>query len=81
MKKSDKKSNSPETKSTTEVNWKKLRKQIRKVQTSNRYEHTLGVEYTAAALAMRYGANMEEILFCFHLCIYQSHPRRSEGVS
>ena len=45
---------------TTEVKWKKLRKQIRKAQTSNRYEHTLGVEYTAAALAMRYGADMEE---------------------
>lgn len=26
----------------------------------NRYAHTLGVEYTAAALAMRYGADMEK---------------------
>lgn len=60
MKKSDKKSNSSESRLTVEVNWKKLRKQIKKVQTSNRYEHTLGVEYTAAALAMRYGANIEE---------------------
>ena len=25
-----------------------------------RYEHTLGVEYTAAALAMRYGADMNK---------------------
>lgn len=60
MKKSDKKSCSTENKLTIEVNWKKLRKQIKKAQTSNRYEHTLGVEYTAAALAMRYGADMEK---------------------
>lgn len=45
---------------TTKVNWKKLRKKIRKAQTSSRYEHTLGVEYTSAALAMRYGADVEE---------------------
>jgi len=32
----------------------KLRKSIKKVQDSKRYEHTLGVAYTAAALAMRY---------------------------
>lgn len=60
MKKSDKRSNSGEDRLTTEVKWKKLRKQIRKAQTPKRYEHTLGVEYTAAALAMRYGADMEE---------------------
>lgn len=28
--------------------------------TPSRYEHTLGVAYTAAALAMRYGADMEQ---------------------
>lgn len=38
---------------------KKLRKKIRKAQDARRYEHTLGVEYTAAALAMRYGADLE----------------------
>lgn len=38
---------------------KKLRKRIRKAQDAKRYEHTLGVEYTAAALAMRYGADLE----------------------
>ncbi len=38
---------------------KKLRKKVRKAQDAKRYEHTLGVEYTAAALAMRYGADME----------------------
>lgn len=41
---------------------KKLRKTIRKAQSARRYEHTLGVEYTAAALAMRYGANVEDAL-------------------
>lgn len=60
MKKPDRISNPSENKLTMEVKWKKLRKQIKKAQTSNRYEHTLGVEYTAAALAMRYGADMEE---------------------
>lgn len=39
---------------------KKLRKSIRKAQNAKRYEHTLGVEYTAAALAMRYGANVQD---------------------
>nr|WP_306817638.1 bis(5'-nucleosyl)-tetraphosphatase (symmetrical) YqeK [Acetatifactor muris] len=31
---------------------------MEKVQDGDRYEHTLGVEYTAAALAMRYGGNV-----------------------
>lgn len=39
---------------------KHLRKKIKKVQDGKRYEHTLGVEYTAAALAMRFGADLEK---------------------
>ena len=39
---------------------KHLRKEIKKVQDGKRYEHTLGVEYTAAALAMRFGADLEK---------------------
>lgn len=35
---------------------RKLRGQMEKVQDAKRFEHTLGVEFTAAALAMRYGA-------------------------
>ena len=35
---------------------------MKKVQDARRFEHTLGVEYTAAALAMRYGANVTEAL-------------------
>ena len=39
---------------------RKLRKKIEKVQDAKRFEHTLGVEYTAAALAMCYGASVED---------------------
>ena len=38
---------------------KKLRKSMEKIQDPKRYEHTL-VEYTAAALAMRYGRNVSD---------------------
>ena len=38
---------------------KELRKAMKEVQTSKRFEHTKGVEYICAALAMRYGASME----------------------
>ena len=37
---------------------KKIRKTMKKVLDSKRYEHTLGVEYTAAALAMRYAGSI-----------------------
>lgn len=43
-------------------NLKELRKAMKEVQTSKRFEHTKGVEYTSAALAMRYGASMEDAL-------------------
>lgn len=36
------------------------RRQLEEILTENRLEHSLGVEYTAAALAMRYGADMEQ---------------------
>lgn len=45
-----------------QLSMKKLRKAIRKAQNAKRYEHTLGVEYTAAALAMRYGGNVNDAL-------------------
>lgn len=59
MKKADRRPDEDKHKNTG-VNWKKLRKAVRKAQDARRYEHTLGVEYTAAALAMRYGADIEE---------------------
>lgn len=37
----------------------KIRKKIQKVQDDKRFEHTLGVEYTAACLAMRYDVDIE----------------------
>lgn len=39
---------------------KKIRKSMEKALDPRRYEHTLGVEYTAAALAMRYGADIKK---------------------
>ena len=39
-------------------NLKKIRKSMEKTLDSKRFEHTLGVEYTAAALAMRYGEDI-----------------------
>ncbi len=37
----------------------KIRKAMEKALDAKRYEHTLGVAYTAAALAMRYGENIK----------------------
>lgn len=42
------------------ISAKKIRKTMEKNQTPKRYEHTLGVTYTATALAMRYGANIRQ---------------------
>ncbi len=39
---------------------KKIRKAVEKVQDAKRFEHTLGVEYTAAALAMRYECDIND---------------------
>lgn len=38
----------------------RLRKEMKKVQDTKRFEHTLGVAYTAAALAMRYGEDIRK---------------------
>ncbi len=42
------------------IELKKIRKSMEKALDSKRYEHTLGVEYTAAALAMRYGVSIKD---------------------
>lgn len=42
------------------IELKKIRKAMEKELDAKRYEHTLGVEYTAAALAMRYGASVKD---------------------
>lgn len=41
---------------------KEIQKMVRARLGKERYEHTLGVMYTAAALAMRYGADMQDAL-------------------
>lgn len=52
------------------VDTKKIRKAMEKVQTESRYEHTLGVAYTATALAMRYDCDLHsaEIAGLLHDC-------------
>lgn len=39
---------------------RELEKKVRNVQDTKRFEHTLGVEFTAAALAMRYGGSVTD---------------------
>jgi len=41
------------------ISLSKLRKEMEKVQDARRFEHTLGVEFMSAALAMRYGASIK----------------------
>ena len=43
-----------------QYNIMKLQKKLQKELDEDRYYHTLGVMYTSAALAMRYGADMEK---------------------
>ena len=40
----------------------KIQKKLKKKLDANRYRHTLGVMYTAGALAMRYQENLEDAL-------------------
>lgn len=42
--------------------FKKIKKQLKKELDKNRYQHTLGVMYTAACLAMRYGGDMQKAM-------------------
>lgn len=41
------------------IELRKIRKSLRKSLDAKRFEHTLGVEYTSASLAMRYGADIK----------------------
>ncbi len=41
--------------------FRNVRKELEKVLKEKRYEHTLGVEFTAASLAMRYGEDVEKL--------------------
>lgn len=46
---------------------KKIRKKVEKAQDKSRFEHTLGVAYTAAMLARIYGLNEEDALIAGYL--------------
>lgn len=41
---------------------RKYRKEMEKVLKADRYEHSLGVAYTSAALAMRFGADVQKAM-------------------
>ena len=41
---------------------RKIKEEVKMHLDQNRYEHTLGVMYTAGALAMRYGADLEDTM-------------------
>lgn len=43
-----------------QYNISKMQKKLKKELDEDRYRHTLGVMYTSAALAMRYGADLEK---------------------
>lgn len=43
---------------------KAFAKKVKKHQEKERYEHTKGVMYTAAALAMAYGCDLEKSQSC-----------------
>ena len=42
---------------------KKIKKELKKELDKNRYQHTLGVMYTASCLAMRHGGDMQEAMY------------------
>ena len=44
------------------INIDTIRKKVKENQSEKRYEHTMGVMYTAAALAMRYHVDVEKAL-------------------
>ena len=46
----------------TNYNTEKIRQKLEKNLSASRYQHTLGVAYTAACLAMRYGEDPEKAL-------------------
>lgn len=56
--------------SMKENDLKKIKKTLEKVLDGKRYEHTLGVAYTSAALAMHYGADLKnaQIAGLLHDC-------------
>lgn len=50
--------------------FRKIRKKLKESLSKSRYEHTLGVEFTAAAMAMKFGADIDrtELAGLLHDC-------------
>lgn len=50
--------------------FRKIRKKLKDCLSKSRYQHTLGVEFTAAAMAMKYGADIDraELAGLLHDC-------------
>ena len=50
--------------------FRKIRKKLKDVLSKSRYEHTLGVEFTAAAMAMKFGEDIDraELAGLLHDC-------------
>ena len=47
---------------STMLEFSEIRNKLRNTLSEQRYEHTLGVAYTASAMAMRYGSSMEQAM-------------------
>lgn len=45
---------------TIDIDNKQVKKAVKKTQDGKRFEHTLGVAYTAVALAMKYGVSLKD---------------------
>ena len=62
-------------KSTEHLDISHLRKEMESILSSKRYTHTLGVAYTAAALAMAHGEDMEKAMTAglLHDCAKSMH--------
>lgn len=56
----------------------KLKERLKKEITESRYEHSMGVAYTAANLAMKYGLNIEKALIAglLHDCAKSMEPKK-----
>ena len=64
-------------------NEKKYKKRLKKELDKNRYEHTLGVMYTAGSLAMAYGYDYEKAMIAglLHDCAKSCSRQRKRFLS
>ena len=62
---------------------KSIRKSLKKILSKSRYEHTLGVEFTSAALAMCYGADIKKagLAGLLHDCAKQERLSPDDMIS